>query len=394
MAIKTMSELDVEGRRVFIRVDLDVPLTPARGVADGTRVRQSVPTIRHAVARGARVVLATHLGQPQGRPHPEYSLEPVGAYLAEVLGQEVFLTDEPVGDGTRKVIADLHNGQVALLENLRFAPGEEANDERFARALSSYADVYVNDAFATVHRMHASVVGMVRHVAQKGIGFLFETELQNLERLLGAVERPFVAVVGGAKVSEKMPLIESLLGRVDALYLGGAVANTFLRARGSELGRSLLDEDKLPLARALLARAQSRDVQVFLPRDLVAAAGTRATSGRVVQAMQLPEDLAALDIGPETARLFSESISQAHTVFWYGPMGVFEAEPFSSGTLAMARAVASTRGGFTVVGGREASAAVHRAGVADRISHISAGGGAALELLEGRKLPGLAALEN
>jgi phosphoglycerate kinase len=393
MAIRTIAELDVTERRVFVRVDFDVTLTPARGIADGLRIDEALPTIRQLVARGARVVLGAHLGRPRGRSNPELSLEPAGAYLAERLGQEVVLADEPSGDGARKVITDLRSGSVALLENLRFSPGEEGNDERFARALASYADVYVNESFATAHQAHASNVGLPRHVSVRGMGLRFERELAQLGRLRGDVERPFVAVIGGAGVADRMPLLEYLLPRVDAIYFGGAVANTFLKARGGELGRSLLDEDKLPQARSLLTRAQHREVQMYLPRDLMAAAGTRAGSGRAVAAGRVPEDLAALDIGPETARSFHEGIVQARTVLWSGPMGVQESEPFMAGTVAVARAVAGSRGGFTVVTGGDTVSAVHRAGVAERISHISLGDGATLEYLVGHRLPAIAALE-
>ena len=241
MAIKSISDLDVQGRRVFIRVDFNVPLTPARGVADATRIKESLPTIKLAIERGARVILASHLGRPKGRPNPEYSLLPVAAYLAEVLGREVVLADEPVGDGAKKVVSDLREGGVAMLENLRFHPGEEANDERFARALASYADVYVNDAFGTAHRAHASTVGMLKFVSTKGMGLLMEREVKFLGKLMGEVERPFIAVIGGAKVSDKIGVLEHLIGRVNAPYIGGAMANTFLKAKGGHLGRSMLE---------------------------------------------------------------------------------------------------------------------------------------------------------
>jgi phosphoglycerate kinase len=393
MAIKTISDLDIQSRRVFIRVDFNVPLTPAHGVADATRIKEALPTIKLAIERGARVVLASHLGRPKGKPNPEFSLLPVAAYLAEVLGREVVLTDEPVGDGARKVIADLREGGVAMLENLRFHPGEEANDETFVRSLASYADVYINDAFGTAHRAHASTVGMIRFVSERGMGLLMEREVKFLSRLLGDVERPFVAIIGGAKVSDKIAVLENLLGRVNALYIGGAMANTFLKAKGGHLGRSLLEEDKLALARSFLKKAEERGVQVLLPRDVVAAAGTRAETGKVVSAMNVPEDLAALDIGPETVRAFSDGISRAKTIFWNGPMGVFESEPFAAGTIAVARTLAAVPDALTVVGGGDSVAAVHRAGVAERLSHISTGGGASLEFLEGKRLPGLAALE-
>jgi phosphoglycerate kinase len=394
MALKTINELDIAGRRVFIRVDFNVPFNASGAVSDDTRIRESLPTIKYAIEKGARVVLASHLGRPKGKPDKKYSLEPVAARLAELLAADVALTDEPVGDGARKVVNDLHAGSVALLENLRFSPGEEANDEAFARALAGYADVYVNDAFGTAHRAHASTAGIAKFVADKGIGLLMEREVKFLGRLLGAVERPFVTIIGGAKVSDKIGVLENLLVRVDQLLIGGAMANTFLKAKGGKLARSLVEDDKLALARAFLKNAEEANVDVLLPRDVVAAAGTKSESGRVVQAMAVPEDLAALDIGPETARGFADAIARAKTIFWNGPMGVFESEPFAAGTLAVAQAVATAAGALTVVGGGDSVAALHKSGLADKISHISTGGGASLEFLEGKKLPGLAALES
>jgi len=398
MAIRTISELDIAGRRVFIRVDFNVPLNSSGSgngaVSDDTRIRESLPTIRYALEKGARVVLASHLGRPKGKPDKKYSMEPVAARLAELLDAEVALNDEPVGDGARKVVNDLRAGAVALLENLRFSPGEEANDEGFARALASYTDVYVNDAFGNAHRAHASTVGITKFVAAKGIGLLMEREVKFLGRLLGEVERPFVAIIGGAKVSDKIGVLESLLVRVDQMLIGGAMANTFLKAKGGKLGRSLAEDDKLALARAFLRKAEEANVDVLLPRDVVAAAGTKSESGRVVQALAVPEDLAALDIGPDTARGFADAIARAKTIFWNGRMGVFESEPFAAGTLAVAEAVAGARGALSVVGGGDSVAAVQKSGLADKITHISTGGGASLEFLEGKKLPGLAALES
>jgi len=393
MSIKTINELDISGRRVFIRVDFNVPLTPAGGVAEDTRIRESLPTIKYAVDNGARVVLASHLGRPKGKPDPKYSLLPVAQRLAELLGFEVLLTDEPVGDGARKVVGDLKAGRVALLENLRYTAAEEANDDAFAKGLASYADVYVNDAFGTAHRAHASTVGIAKHVAAKGMGLLMERELKFLGKLLGEVERPFVAIIGGAKVSDKIGVLENLLDRVNQLLVGGAMANTFLKAKGGHMGRSLVEEDKLALARSFLKKAEEANVEVLLPRDAIAAPGTKSESGRVVKANAIPEELAALDIGPETARGFADAIARARTLFWNGPMGVFESDPFAAGTLAVARAVADNPG-LTVVGGGDSMAAVQKCGVADKITHISTGGGASLEFLEGKTLPGLAALES
>jgi len=393
MGIKTISELDIAGRRLFIRVDFNVPLTPEGKVSDDTRIRESLPTIKLAIEKGARVVLASHLGRPKGKPDKKYTLEPVAARLAELLDADVALTDEPVGDGARKVVNDLRAGAVALLENLRFSPAEEANDEAFSRELASYADVYVNDAFGTAHRAHASTAGIAKFIAAKGMGLLMEREVKFLGKLLGEVERPFVAIIGGAKVSDKIGVLDNLLDRVDQMLIGGAMANTFLKARGGQLGRSLVEQDKLALARSFLKKAEQSNIDVLLPRDAVAAAGIKSDAGRVVQSMMVPEDLAALDIGPETARGFADAIARAKTIFWNGPMGVFESAPFAGGTMAVAKAVAGAPGALSVVGGGDSVAAIHQSGLADKITHISTGGGASLEFLEGKKLPGLAALE-
>ncbi len=394
MPARALAQLEIEGRRVLIRTDFDVPLTPARGIADPAAILRAVPTIKEVLARGARVVLGAHLGEPGGRPRPELSLEPVGAALAELLGQEVLLADEPVGDGARKVISDLRPGGVALLENLRFAPGEEGNEERFARTLASYGDVFVNDAFSVCHRAHGSVAGVPRHIGQRGMGLELEREVIAFDRLLGEVERPFVVIMGGDRVAERMSALDVLLDRADAFFFGGVVANTFLRARGGSLGRSLFEDDRGAWARSFLTRATLRDVAVHLPRDLVVAAGTRSITGRVVGSHRVPDDQAALDIGPETAASFAEAIAQARTVFWNGPMGVFESEPFAGGTLAVARAIASTRGALAIAAGRETAIAVRRSGVSDRLAHITSAGAAALEYLQGRRLPGLTALDS
>ncbi|HLU67810.1 MAG TPA: phosphoglycerate kinase [Kofleriaceae bacterium] len=395
MKIRHVKDLPIEGKRVFLRVDFNVPLSKEdrRRVTDDSRIQAALPTVRHCIERGARVVLASHLGRPKGKVAPEYSLEPVAAHLAGLLDAEVRLADEPVGDGARKVVADLRDGQVAMLENLRFNPGEEQNDDAFARQLASYADVYINDAFGTAHRAHASTVGMIPHVAEAGAGFLMYEEVKNLSRLLGEVDRPYLAILGGAKVSDKIEVLEALLDRVDVIAIGGAMANTFLRARGADLGASLVEEDKLPVARTFLRKAGESKVQVRLPVDLVVASGLDAASGTVVPADAVPGDQMALDIGPATAAAYADDVARARTVFWNGPMGVFEKPPFAAGTLAVARAVAQNRLAFSVVGGGDSVAAVNQAGLADQISHVSTGGGASLEFVQGIPLPGIEALE-
>ena len=396
-AIKHIQDLAIEGKRVFVRVDFNVPLSKGaegRRVADDARIVAALPTLRHAMQRGARIIIGSHLGRPDGRVKPELTLEPVAARLAELLDTEVLLTDEPVGDGARKVIGDLREGQIAMLENLRFHPGEEANEDGFARALAGYADVYINDAFGTAHRAHASTVGMVQHVAERGAGFVMAKEIAFLSRLLGEVDRPYVAVLGGAKVSDKIEVLDALLGRVDAIVLGGAMANTFLRAQGKDLGKSRVEDDKLPTARNFLRKASEAGVAVHLPSDVVVATALDAgETARVVSVDAIPADLMALDIGTATIDAYRRHVAAARTLFWNGPMGVFEQPRFAVGTVAVARAFADNKLALTVVGGGDSAAAVAQAGVDDKVSHVSTGGGASLEFIQGLELPGIKALE-
>jgi phosphoglycerate kinase len=392
--VRSVEDLSVEGKRVFVRADLNVPLTGSRKVSDDARIQAVLPTLRHLIDRGARVVVASHLGRPKGERKPELSLEPVAQHLAGLLDQEVVLADEPVGDGARKVVSDLRDGQVGMLENLRWNPGETKNEEGFAKALASYADVYVNDAFGTAHRAHASTVGMVEYVSERGAGFVMLKEIEFLSKLLGEVDRPYLAVLGGAKVSDKIQVLESLLDRVNTIIIGGAMANTFLVARGLELGKSRVEEDKLAVARSFLRKASERKVIVRLPTDVVAAESLDADAGRPVAVSDFPPELMALDIGPETTEAYAEAVGEARTIFWNGPMGVFEKEPFAAGTLAVARALADNRRALSVVGGGDSAAAVAVAGVEDKISHVSTGGGASLEFIQGIELPGIAALED
>ena len=391
--ITPVDALQVASRRVFVRVDFNVPLTEDGKVSDDTRIREALPTIRHLVNQGARVVLASHLGRPKKGKTAGFSLAPAGERLAELLGMDIALTDEPAGDGARKVVHDLRDGRVALLENLRFNPGEEANDEGFARELARLADVYVGDAFGTVHRAHASVEALPRLIPTRAAGFLLLKELKALGSLLAGPERPYIAVLGGAKVSDKIAVIEALFQKVNTILIGGAMANTFLAAQGKNMGKSLVEGDKLSLARDLLARAREKHVDVGLPSDLVVANDTNAAAGETVGTDGVGNDRMALDIGPKSVAAFRDKLLGAKSIFWNGPMGLFEKAPFSSGTTGVAHAIAETAA-FTVVGGGDSVAAVQQAGLADRFSHVSTGGGASLELIEGKRLPGVEALRS
>ena len=392
--IRSVRDLPIENKRVFLRVDFNVPLAGST-ITDDSRIREALPTIKHALARGARLVCASHLGRPKKGPDPKFSLEPAAKRLAELLGQDVTLPEDCVGDAAKKVVYDLRSGQVTLLENLRFHPEEEKDDEGFCRQLAELADVYVDDAFGSVHRAHASVYGLAKLFRDRGCGFLLEKEIASLGKIVTSPEKPYVAVLGGAKVSDKIAVVESLLERVDALVIGGAMANTFLAARANNMQSSLVETDKLALARTILERARERGVDVVLPVDVVVAVGTSSTTGQVVGIDAVPPGMMALDIGPKSVAEFSRRFTDAKTIFWNGPMGLFEKEPFASGTFAVARAIADSKA-FTVVGGGDSAAAVYAAGedVAKKIKHISTGGGASLELIEGKKLPGIEVLRS
>jgi phosphoglycerate kinase len=385
-----IGELDLAGKRLFLRADLNVPLAGG-AVADDTRLTAVLPTIHHALERGARVVLASHLGRPKGRRAAEFSLEPVAGRLAALLGRPVRLAPDCVGPEVEAMARALEGGDVLLLENLRFHPEEEKNDEGFARSLAALADVYVNDAFAAAHRAHASTAAITRFLQPAAAGLLMQRELDALGRVLGAPARPLHAVLGGAKVSDKVVLVEHLLDRVDALLIGGGMAFTFLRAMGHDIGRSLVEPDRVETARRVLETARRRGVQVLLPVDAVVAPAPDSPSGRAVGVREIPTGEMGLDIGPRTAERFATALRDAKTIVWNGPMGVLERAPFADGTVAVARAVAESRA-FSVVGGGDTVAAVNQAGVADRIGYISTAGGAFLEFLEGRVLPGVEAL--
>jgi phosphoglycerate kinase len=392
--IRYIDDLQLTGKRVFIRVDFNVPLE-GRRVTDDTRIREALPTIRRALEMGGKVILASHLGRPKG-PDPKLSMDPAATRLADLLGpkHEVILADDCMGDAVKKQVKELKEGQVVVLENLRFHKEEEANDEGFARELASLADVYINDAFGTAHRAHASTAGMVPFVKEKAAGLLMKKEIEYLGRVLKNPEKPFVAILGGAKVSDKIKVIESLLPKVDALLIGGAMAYTFLKAQGAEVGKSRVEEDKLPLASKILEAAQRLKTAIVLPVDHVVGTEPSAKSSKQeTPDRNIPADLMGLDIGPKTRAQFTQHIRSAKTVVWNGPMGLFEVPQFAEGTQVVADAMANNRGAVTVIGGGDSAAAVQQMGYGDKMSHVSTGGGASLEFLEGIQLPGIKALE-
>lgn len=392
MAKLSITDLDLKGKRVLIRVDFNVPLSEKQAVTDDTRIRAALPTIRRALGQGARVLLVSHLGRPKGKVVPAMSLAPVAARLSQLLGAPVQMAPDCIGDAVKTAAAALKPGQVLMLENCRFHAGDEKNDEGMSRALAELCDVFVNDAFGAAHRAHASTVGVTRFVPVAAAGLLMAKEVEYLGRALTDPTRPFVAILGGAKVSDKIGVLKNLVTKVNALLVGGGMAYTFLKAQGMEVGASLLEADKRDLARSILDEARAKGVTFLLPMDHVIAERAEATAPtRIADSTAIPAGWMGLDIGPKAREAFATVIRGARTIVWNGPMGVFELDPFREGTFAVARAIAAS-GATSIVGGGDSVAAVTQAGVADKMTHISTGGGASLEFLEGIELPGVAAL--
>jgi phosphoglycerate kinase len=391
MTIRKVDQLELRGKRVFIRVDFNVPQDEKNNITDDTRILLSLPTIRFVSDAGGKVILASHLGRPKGKKDSKFSLGPVAGRLSQLLGKEVALAGDCIGGEVQKQIGGMNEGEVLLLENLRFHPEEEKNEEAFSKALASLCDVYVDDAFGAAHRAHASTEGMTRFVKVVAAGFLMMKEVESLEKALVNPQKPYVAILGGAKVSDKIGVIQNLLDKVTTLLIGGGMAYTFLKAAGFQVGKSLVEEGQIGFSLNLLEKAKGK-MKLLLPTDHIAAERMDAQAKReIVKNDKIPSEWVCLDIGPETVKTFSEEIKSARTIVWNGPMGVFEMEPFSQGTFAIAKAIANSSA-MSIVGGGDSVAAVNKAGVANRISHISTGGGASLEFLEGKELPGIEAL--
>jgi phosphoglycerate kinase len=391
--MKTIRDIDISGKRVFIRVDFNVPLDRQQQITDDSRIRAALSTITYAREKGAKLILASHLGRPKGKPAPEFSLSPVARRLGDLLGTDVKMAEDCVGEAVVHLVSGMQPGDVTLLENLRFHSQEQDNDDAFAKSLAALCDVYINDAFAVSHRANASVVAITKFAPISGAGFLLEKEINYIKKAMADPRRPVAAVVGGAKVSSKLAALHNMLQHVDTVIVGGAMANTFLKYMGYAVGRSKIEEDRVAAAGDVIKKATEKGVRFYLPVDLVVAPEPDANApAKIVPAQEIPTGWMALDIGPATALLFREALQDARTVVWNGPMGVFEIDAFSRGTTSMAASVAAAHA-LTIVGGGDTDAAVHMAGETDRISFISTGGGAFLEMLEGKTLPAIAALK-
>ncbi len=392
MSKKTVRDINPQGKRVLMRADFNVPMDEKFNITDNSRILGALPTIKYLLERGAKLILVSHLGRPKGQVIPKFSLAPVAKELSKLLNQEVKMAKDVVGEDAQKCVDSLKEGEACLLENLRFEKGEEKNDPEFAKKLASFADIFVNDAFGTAHRAHASTEGVTHFVDTSVSGFLIEKEIKFLGDAVENPERPFVAILGGAKVSDKIGVIENLLNKVDVLLIGGGMAYTFIKAQGGSIGKSLLEEDKMELALSLIEKAKKKNVKLLLPKDVIIADKfDNNANTKNAPAGEIPDDWQGLDIGRETRETFSAEIKKAKTVVWNGPMGVFEMPAFSGGTKAVAEAMAECPG-VTIVGGGDSAAAVEGFGLKDKMSHISTGGGASLEFLEGKVLPGVAAL--
>lgn len=395
----TIKDIDPKGKKVLVRVDFNVPVNEAGEIMDDRRIRAALPTIAYLSEKGAKVILASHFGRPKGNPNPKYKLDAMAKRLQELFipdhpGKKVLKAEDCIGDEVKKLIATMQEGDLLLLENVRFYKGEEGNDQEFAEKLAGLADIYVNDAFGTAHRAHASTAGVTEFVKPAVAGFLMEKELSIMGKAISDPERPLVAILGGAKVADKLGVITNLLEKVDTLIIGGGMAYTFLKAKGLEIGRSLLDEERIPFAKEMMAKAEQKGVKLVLPTDVVVTDDFKnPTMHKVVDAQSIPADLQGVDIGPETIKQFASAVSSAKTVIWNGPMGVFEVPEFAKGTEGMAKALAETDA-TTIVGGGDSAAAVEKLGYAGKMTHISTGGGASLEFLEGIELPGVAALSD
>jgi phosphoglycerate kinase len=392
--MKYIDQIDMKEKRVFIRVDFNVPMDSSQNVTDDTRVRAHLNTINYARKKGAKVIVASHLGRPKGKRVAEFSLKPVVKILSGLLGMEVVFVDDCVGEKAEQAVAAMKEGDVVLLENTRFQPGEDKNDPELAKQLAKLCDIYIDDAFAVAHRAAASNTAITQFVPICAAGFLLKNEIEYFNKAMGNPARPLVAIIGGAKVSDKIGVLDRLVDKVDKLIIGGAMAFTFLKAQGYEIGKSRCEEDMLGTAKTIMEKAKNKNIMLYLPIDSVIAQQASADAeARTSRVEEMPKDWIGLDIGPETINLFSEAVRDAKTIVWNGPLGMFELEPFSKGTFDLVHAVANSKA-LTIVGGGDTNTAVHQAGESDKISYISTGGGAFLELLEGKTLPGVAALES